>query len=140
VLPNRGGAVIVLSNEDGLNLIGPLSQQIATLVFLSDQPAASEKDTGQVRSILEGLQEGKIDRALFTSNANFYFSDTALADCRSSLTALGKLRSVTATSESLRGGMIHRSYRAQFEKKTVVLNIYVMTGGKYEQFLVMDQL
>jgi D-alanyl-D-alanine carboxypeptidase len=140
VFPTRDGAIVVLSNQDNLNLIGPLSQQIATLLFRPDQPQPSEKGAAQARSILEGFEQGKIDRALFTSNANFYFTQTALDDFRSSLAALGKLLSVDAVSENLRGGMIHRVYRAQFEKKTVILNIYVMPDGKYEQFLVMDQL
>jgi hypothetical protein len=47
---------------------------------------------------------------------------------------------VTAAGENLRGGMTHRSYRAQFEKKTLSLNIYLTSGGKYEQFLVEEQM
>ena len=47
---------------------------------------------------------------------------------------------MTSTGENLRGGMTHRVYRAEFEKKALVLNIYVMPDGKYEQFLVEDQL
>ena len=140
VLPNRNGAVIVLSNEDGINLVGPLARQIATLVFLPEQPPPSEKDTAQVRSILEGLRNGRIDRSLFTANANSYFSETALKDLKTALGGLGKLKSVTATGENLRGGMTHRSYRAEFGKKTLFLNIYVMADGKYEQYMVEDQL
>jgi hypothetical protein len=49
------------------------------------------------------------------------------------------LQAVTKTNEQLRGGMTHRSYRAQFEK-TVLLNIYLMPGGKYEQFLVEEAI
>jgi len=47
---------------------------------------------------------------------------------------------VTKTNEQLRGGMTHRSYRAQFEKKTVLLNVYLMPDGKYEQFLVEETI
>jgi hypothetical protein len=36
--------------------------------------------------------------------------------------------------------MTHRTYEAQFEKKTVLLNIYVMPNGKFEQFLVVDRI
>jgi len=43
-------------------------------------------------------------------------------------------------SPKLAGGMTHRSYRAQYEKKTVLLNIYVMPDGRYEQFLVEETL
>ena len=140
VLPTRNGAVVVLSNEDGISMVAPLARQIATLVFLPEQPAPSDKDTKQVQSILEGLRNGRVDRALFTANANSYFTEIALKDCRNSLGALGKLKSVTATGENLRGGMTHRSYRAEFEKKTLLLNIYLMPDGKYEQFMVEDQL
>jgi hypothetical protein len=50
------------------------------------------------------------------------------------------LKAVTRRSQQLRGGMTHRSYRAEFEKKTVRLNVYVMPDGKIEQFLVEEEL
>jgi len=139
LLPTRHAAIVLLSNEDGVNLIGPLSRQIAEILFQPDQPPASARDTEQVRAVLEGLRKGKIDRPLFTANANFYFRDTTLQDYKSSLSPLGKLKSLTRTGENLRGGMTHRSYRAEYQKKTVLLNIYVMPDGKYEQFLVVGQ-
>jgi hypothetical protein len=138
VFPTRQGAVVVLSNQDVVNMVEPLSRQIATLVFLPERKEPSPKDTAQVRAILAALQKGRIDRTLFTDNANGYFSAPALRDCRTSLGALGKLQSVTPVSESLRGGMTHRSYRAQFAKKTLSLNIYLLPDGKYEQFLVEE--
>jgi len=136
VFPAKGMAVTVLSNEDGISLIGPLSRQISELLLSAD----TAKETTQVDAILEGLQHGRIDRAFFTSDANSYFTDTVLHDYASSLSPLGKLQGVTRTAEQLRGGMTHRSYRAQFETKTLLLNIYVMPDGKYEQFLVEDTL
>ena len=142
VFPTRDAAITALSNEDGIDLIGPLSNRIAELLLLPREAKAQGEDrsAGQVREILKGLQKGELDRSLFTANANSYFGETARKDYRTSLSALGKLKSVTRAGQSLRGGMIHRSYRAQFEKKTVLLNIYVMPDGKYEQFPVMDQL
>lgn len=63
--PSRGGAVIVLTNEDGINLIGPVTTQAATIAFLPEEPpAASEQATNQARGILEGMRRGKIDRSL----------------------------------------------------------------------------
>jgi CubicO group peptidase (beta-lactamase class C family) len=138
VYPTRGGAVVVLTNEDGVNLIGLVGSQIATIAFLPEEPAASEKATQQVRGIMDGLRRGKIDRALFTANANSYFTETALRDIRKSLSSIGKLKTLTRTSEGLRGGMTHRGYRAVYEKKTLSLNIYVMPDGKYEQFMVEE--
>ena len=145
LFPTRQAAVVVLTNEDGIALIGPLSRQIADTLFAVDRQAtasaaASAKDTAQVRAILEGLRAGRIDRGLFTANANSYFSATALRDCRQSLARLGKLKAVTSTAEQLRGGMTHRTYRAEFARKTLTLNIYVTVEGKYEQFMVEDQV
>lgn len=137
--PSRGGAVVVLTNEDGIQLIGPVTTQAATIAFLPEEPpAASEQATQQVRGMLEGFGKGRIDRALYTANANSYFTVTALGDIRKSLSTIGKLKTLTRSSETLRGGMTHRVYRAVYEKKTLTLNIYVMPDGKYEQFMVEE--
>jgi CubicO group peptidase (beta-lactamase class C family) len=138
VFPTRGGAVILLSNQDGINVTGPLSRQLASIVFLPQGVMAPETSVEQVRQILSGLQKGQIDRSLFTPNANYYFTETALGDLRASLTAIGNLKTVTPGGENLRGGMTHRSYRAEFEKKTLSLNVYLLPDGKYEQFLVVE--
>ena len=136
VFPTKGVAVAVCSNEDGISFVSPLARQIEELLL----GTASAQELGQVRGILEGLRQAKVDRALFTSDANAYFNDMVLQDIAASLEALGKLQAVTKTKEELRGGMTHRSYRAQYEKKTVLLNIYLMPDGKYEQFLVEEAL
>ncbi|MGA2184234.1 MAG: serine hydrolase domain-containing protein [Bryobacteraceae bacterium] len=142
LFPGKGVAVAVLSNQDGVSLSGPLADQIARLVFAAGPaPApAPEGELRRVREVLEGLQQGHIDRALFTSNANSYFTDVALQDYQASLAPLGKLQAVTKRTERLRGGMTHRTYDAQFEKKSVLLNIYVMPGGRFEQFLAVDRI
>ena len=140
VFPTRNAAVVVLSNEDGVTLVGPLARQIASIVLLPEEPEPSQTDTKQVQGIIDGFLKGRIDRALFTDNANSYFTPAALQDIRTSLTALGKLKQVTFEHENLRGGMTHRSYRAEFEKKSVGLNIYLTAGGKYEQFMIEERL
>lgn len=139
VFPTKSAAVVVLSNEDGVNLIGPLTQSLGSLLI---QGAGSEieiQDT-KVRQVLERLQQGSVDRALFSENASSYFSDVALSDYRNSLAPMGKLQLLIRQSEQLRGGMTHLSYRAHFEKESVVLNIYVLPDGKFEQFLVEEAL
>jgi CubicO group peptidase (beta-lactamase class C family) len=136
VFPLKGVAVVVCSNQDGIGLVGPLARQIAGVLL----GGASEKEMTQVRGILEGLGRGRIDRSMFTSDANSYFNDQVLKDFAASLGALGKLQDVTNSNEQLRGGMTHLSYRAQYEKKTVLLNVYVMPDGRYEQFLVEETL
>ena len=139
VFPTKRVAVVVLSNQDGVNLIGPLSQDLALFVLEPPSGDITKRDR-EVRRILEELQKGTFEKGLFTADARSYFSERALVDYRTSLSELGQLQSVTRQSESLRGGMTHLTYRAQFERKTVVLNIYVTADGKYEQFLVEEQL
>lgn len=139
VFPAKNAGVVVLSNEDGVNLIGPLSQLIDAM--LVDPPSATEeKQDEEVRSILRGFQEGQIDRSMFTANADSYFSARALDDYKNSLAPLGKLQLLTRQNENQRGGMTYLSYRAHFEKNSVVVSIYLTPDGKFEQFLVEEQL
>ena len=135
IYPNRQDAVIGFSNEVGVNMLGPLTSEVASILLLPEPSQGSDQELASVRKILEGLQQGHIGPALFTPDANFYFT-TALADYQTSLGPLGKLKTLKRTSESLRGGMTHRGYRATFDNKAVDLNIYLMPDGKYEQFLV----
>jgi D-alanyl-D-alanine carboxypeptidase len=144
--PTRDVAVIVTSNQDGIDLITPLEQEVARYVLEPEKrnaaasaAPATPAEIDQVRGIVEGLQAGKIDRALFTSNANFYFTDQALADLKASLQPLGKLKSVTRKGAGLRGGMKYRAYDAVFETKTVELSVYLTDAGLYEQFLVVEE-
>ena len=125
VFPTKGAAVTVLSNSDGLGLTGQLAAQISAMLVGPPQAAASPAEIKEVETILKGLQQGEVDRAQFTANANSYFTALALGDFRSSLSPLGPLKAVTKGGEQLRGGMIHRNYRAQFEKGSLSLNIYV---------------
>ena len=138
--PTRDGAIIVLSNEDGISLNEPLADKLAQLVFLPSQPPESAADTARVRAVLEGLRQGKIQPGEFTENARSYFTPEALRDIRTSLAPLGALKSVSRSGESLRGGMTHRGYRAEFAKKTVRLNVYITPDGKFEQFMVVESL
>jgi CubicO group peptidase (beta-lactamase class C family) len=70
VFPTRGGAVVVLSNEDVVELIGPLAKQIANTVFAEAPTEPSEESAKAVQGILAGLQQGRIERTRFTANAN----------------------------------------------------------------------
>jgi D-alanyl-D-alanine carboxypeptidase len=144
VFPTRDAAVIVCSNQDGIELIGPVADVIANWVLSSENAnsngAASPSELQQVRNILEGLQKGQMDRSLFTSNMIFYFSETAIRDIQSSLSPLGALKSVTRVREALRGGMTFRAYDLQFEKRKLILTVYLTSDGRYEQFLIIEEL
>jgi hypothetical protein len=53
--------------------------------------------------MFEGLQHGRINRSLFTLNANAYFSEQALADFASSLGPLGTPQEFVELAHGLRG-------------------------------------
>ncbi len=135
VFPDDGVAVVVLTNLDSAGASGPIAQGIHPLLFATNDPAASA-GLEQAMKIFEGLQQGKIDRSLFTENANAYFSEQALEDYKSSLGPLGKWESFTQGNPFLRGGMIGRSYAVRFKDKNVRVAVLEMPDRKLEQFQV----
>lgn len=139
LLPAKNAGVVVLSNEDGVNLIGPLSQMIRSLL-IDPEGSAEDKQDAQVRSILEQLQQGTIDRSVLTANLDSYFRSVALNDYKDSLAPLGKLQLLTRLMQEHRGGMTYLAYRAHFEKNSVNISVYLTPDGKFEQFLVEEQL
>lgn len=135
VFPDDRVAVVVLVNQDAASTAGPIASGIPPLLFAANDTTTAAK-LEQAKGIFEGLQQGKIDRSLFTDNANGYFSEQALEDFKSSLGPLGKPDSFTQTSQSLRGGMTGRVYMVRFKDKTIRAWTYEMPDGKLEQFQV----
>lgn len=135
VLPDEKFAVAVLTNQDAIGAAGQIGKEVL-LAFLDSTNVSDPKQDALVRKVFDDLRAGKIDRALFTDNANSYFTQQALNDYSTSLTALGEVQSFRQTSNSLRGGMTHMSYEVKFPQKTVGINIYQMPDGKFEQYLV----
>ncbi len=138
VLPDDNFAVAVLTNQDAVGAAGDIAREILT-AFLNSANVSNPKEDALVRKVFDGLREGKIDRSLFTDNANSYFTEQALHDYSTSLTALGDVQSFRQTSNTLRGGMTHMSYQVKFPQKTVGINIYQMPDGKFEQYLIAPQ-
>jgi hypothetical protein len=138
VFPDDSAAVVVLTNQDAAPASGTIARQITQLLFSTDD-ALAQSTTAKARTIFEGLQQGKIDRALFTSNANAYFSDIALKDFASSLSPLGTPTGFVQTSQSKRGGMTLRVYRATFPGRTLRVWTYETSDGKLEQYQVAPQ-
>jgi CubicO group peptidase (beta-lactamase class C family) len=132
IFPDDRAAVVVAVNLDASPAVGQIASRVESILF---QPAESPT-TAVARKILEGLQKGQIDRALFTANANAYFSDLALKDFASSLGPLGPVQEFAQIAQSLRGGMTLRRYRAKFASKSVRITTFWMPDGKLEQFQV----
>jgi D-alanyl-D-alanine carboxypeptidase len=135
VFPEERIAIIVLTNQDAANASSQIARRIAPLLFAGDTTAVKEK-VERARNILEKLQQGKIDRSLFTDNANSYFDQQALQDFAASLGPLGTSQDFQQTAEQSRGGMTYRAYRARFAGKVLAISTFEMPDGKIEQYQV----
>ena len=139
VFPDDKIAVVVLTNQEASSAAGAIGRAISALllppaVTSTGDPGPAES---QAKGILSGLQQGQIDRSLFTADANFYFDATALGDFRTSLAPLGAIKTLRQNGSSLRGGMTYRGFDVEFADGTkVTLSTYTTADGKIEQFLV----
>src|SRR5881227_2505414 len=132
VYPDDRVAVIVLTNMDANRAAVNLANKIGEIIFA---PTGNRDSLAKAKAILVDLQKGKIDRSLFTDNANAYFDKQCLHDLASSLASLGFPTDFQLVSEGLRGGMTARRYRAKFQKKTLEVSTYAMPDGKLEQYI-----
>jgi D-alanyl-D-alanine carboxypeptidase len=135
VYPDDRAAVVALVNLDATDAAEQIATEVAKLLFAAATPR-DEKELGQARAIFESLQRGRLDRSLFTANANAYFTDQAIRDFAASLAPLGRWREFTQQSRSRRGGMTLRRYRVVFPHTTLRITTFTMPDGKLEQYTV----
>jgi CubicO group peptidase (beta-lactamase class C family) len=136
VYPDDRAAVAVLVNLDATGAPSQIASRIGTILFAAGG-GDTERATAQARAIFEGLQHGRLDRSLFTDNANAYFSAAAVADFASGLGPLGRPDSFTQAGQSLRGGMVLRRFTIVFTgKRTLGLTTFTMPDGKLEQYQI----
>src|SRR5690242_17106838 len=81
VFPDERVSVVALTNQDASSAADDIAHGIVPLLFQQNDPATPAK-TEQAKKIFAGLQQAKIDRSLFSDNANAYFSEQALQDFR----------------------------------------------------------
>jgi D-alanyl-D-alanine carboxypeptidase len=138
VFPQDKVAIVVLTSEDASSAAGGIARNLAPLLLGVTEQTAAAAET-QALAVFEGLQQGKIDRSLFTAWCSSYFDQQALADYQTSLAPLGKPASLEQVRESLRGGMTFRAFRVTFPNSSRVLTVttYTEPDGKLEQYLVM---
>jgi D-alanyl-D-alanine carboxypeptidase len=138
IFPDDRMAVVVYANLFATDVQGVIANRIADLLF-STTDAATDAAIAQTRTVFTGLQRGQLDRSLFTSNANAYFSDRAIGDFASSIGSCGAVTDVRQTSYSLRGGMTYRGYRVHCGTKDYGVSTFVMPDGKIEQYIVTPE-
>lgn len=135
VLPNDKIAIAVLTNQEAARASGMIGQKLALMVGLP--PSKAKQTTALAKRIFLDLQQGKIDRSLFTVNCNAYFDAQALGDYASSLKPLGPPLAFRQIAEESRGGMTFRVYDVFFPKRHLIVTTYWMPDGKIEQYLVI---
>jgi D-alanyl-D-alanine carboxypeptidase len=138
VFPDDRVAIVALTNQDAASAAGAITSGIAPLLF-STSDAATPAKLEQAKRIFADLQQGKIDRSLFTDNANAYFSEQALQDFASGLGPLGTPQSFVQVSQGLRGGMTLRVYIVRFPQRVIRAWTYEMPDGKLEQYQIAPQ-
>ncbi|MGB8886852.1 MAG: serine hydrolase domain-containing protein [Candidatus Korobacteraceae bacterium] len=138
VLPDDKMAVVVLTNQDAAEAASEIGSQVRSLLVGAENPQDPKQDEA-IRKIYDGLQQGKIDRSLFTDNANAYFTEQALKDYASSLGPLGPPQGFSQSGFSSRGGMTERTYSVSYLSKNLVIIIYEMPDGKIEQYLIAER-
>ncbi len=132
VYPEDRTAIVVLTNLDATNASELIAGALAKQIFATTDAAALEL----VQRVFASLQKGKIDRALFTANANSYFEEAAIKDFSTSLAPLGAPKEFTQIAQSLRGGMTLRRYRIAFPNRSLRLTTFTMPDGKLEQYQI----
>lgn len=137
VYPDDHAAVIVLTNLDASAAAGQIAGNIESVLFPERDKNKAER-LALAREIFDGLQQGRLDRPLFTANCNDYFSEQAIKDFADSLAPLGAPEEFTQTSHSKRGGMGFRAYKVKFHNgKAARIIMYETQDGRIEQYQVM---
>ena len=144
VYPDTRDAIIVFTNADFSGAIGSLTSGIEKIVLNSPEPALEgEGDRlAGVHAVYDALVRGRVDRAKFTPDLNYYFNPTTLADYRTSLRSLGEPKITMNGSPRLRGGFVNRNYTLHYAGgKDLTLITYAEPGanGRWEQYMIMPE-
>ena len=144
VWPDDKLAIVVLTNADFAGVQDELTTKLLNIVLprAAQAESAEAPRTDDVRKVLAALAEGKLDPALFTENAQYYFKEPVLGDYKASLAKLGPATAVEpARGARLRGGFVNRNFRLSFGDKKLVLITYAEPGehGRWEQFIISPE-
>jgi D-alanyl-D-alanine carboxypeptidase len=134
VFPDDRAAVTVLTNQDAAEAASGIARKISDLLFADRDAGAAEK---RALAVFQGLQLGRIDRALFTDNGNSYFTEQAVADFASSLGPLGKPQGLEQIGFQPRGGMTTRRFDVKFPGRALRIVERDLPDGRIEQYQVM---
>ena len=136
VYPEEKVAITAFTNiyPGAADAPGSIANRIAAIIM--PPPAANATALAQAQRIYTALREGILDRSLFTAAANAYFTPEVLADYAASLGPLGAPAEFTAGGESLRGGMVIRSFRIRAGGVAMDLTMMSLPDGKIDQYII----
>jgi hypothetical protein len=143
VWPTERAAVVVFTNTWSSGAYTRIARDIANVV-LTPSPAAAQDpvaaaQAAHARTVYDQLRAGTLDRSLLTKNANYYFTEQAIADFRSSLAPLAEPTAFEPAGKPvLRGGFVIQGYTVKYPGRTLDLSTFYEPGanGRIEQFLV----
>lgn len=134
--PDDRAAIVVLTNifPGAANAADRIAERIASVIFPTTDAATGARELA--RRIYDELTKGTIDRALLTPAASDYFTQEVLADYAASLSPLGPPSEFAGTGESVRGGMIIRSYRIRAGAVLLRLGAMTLPDGRIDQYVI----
>lgn len=137
IYPDDDAAIVVFTNiyPGAAGAPDQIADHIERILF-APADAAGAAAVRSAREIYDGLVKGTIDRARLTAAASNYFSPEVLADYAASLAPLGAPSEFTASGESLRGGMMIRSFRIRAGGVAMGLTVMTLPDGRIDQYII----
>jgi len=135
--PDDKISITVLTNGEGPAQT-TISRKIENLLFAPAADPAGAPALEHAKKLFAGLQEGRLDHTLTTTDLDSYFTPEVLADFAASLKPMGTPESFTEGSHQDRGGMTYRSYTVKSGTRQVRISSFVTPEGKFAQFLISN--
>ena len=132
--------MVVLVNADFSDAFTTIASQITRIVLpaVMNNTADETARTAHARQVFDQLRGGTLDRALMTEDSNYYFTATALADYRQSLSALGEPTGFAGPSGAAARRVRQPGVPRHLSGRALTVVTYAEPTGRerYEQFLV----
>jgi CubicO group peptidase (beta-lactamase class C family) len=129
VWPNEKIAIVAFTNNDWAGP-GDVVSRVAAVVL-----PPTEKEA-RARKLYADFAAGRVDRDLFTDNANAFLTAKVLADQKLGLAKYGPARLFEMRELGLRGGMETRVWTVTCAHGVVSIVERAYPNGKIEQFLI----
>ena len=103
-------------------------------------PAVAGLSAGEAaKKVFAQMQKGKVDRAQFADEFNFYLTDEKIAGAAKRLKSYGPPKKAEVLSANERGGLEVTTTRLTFARGDLRVLMYRQPGGKIEQFFVSKE-